>query len=134
VAAPGLLAAALDKYGPERIAVALDARDGKVQVRGWQENSGLETTVLAQELSKTGLSTIIYTNIRRDGTGQGIDLSTTQDLRAQTGLEVIASGGVSSLEDIRQVRAAGLNGVIVGRALYEGRIDLKEALIWAQHA
>ncbi len=134
VTSPEVLTAALGQYGPERIAVALDVREDMVQVRGWQETSGLEVSALAQQLAQTGLKTIIYTNIQRDGTGQGVDFSTAQSLAARTGLEVIASGGVSSLEDLQQVRSAGLSGVIVGRALYDGRIDLKEAVLWAQHA
>ncbi len=131
---PHVLAAALERYGPERVAVGLDARDGLVQVRGWQADSGLKATALAHELARIGLQTIIYTNIRRDGTGLGVDLSAARELADLTGLEVIASGGAGSLEDIRQVRLAGLSGVIVGRALYDGRIDLKEALTWAAHA
>ena len=131
VKSPTILTTALEQYGPERVAVALDVRDGWVQVRGWQEASAFEVASLAQELSKTGLRTLIYTNIQRDGTGQGVDFSTAHHLAALTGLEVIASGGVNSLEDLRRARSAGLSGVIIGRALYDGRIDLKEALLWA---
>ncbi len=134
VQSTSVLAEALDRFGPERIAVALDGRDGLAQVRGWQETSGLEVAALAEKLSRTGLRTLIYTNVRRDGTGQGVDIATARDLASRTGLEVIASGGVSSLEDIRQVCSAGLQGLIIGRALYDGRIDLKEALSWLQHA
>ena len=134
IASPSFLATALEQFGPEQIAVSLDARAGQVQVRGWQADSGVSATTLAQELSKSGLRTVIYTNIQRDGTGQGIDLAGAQELAALTGLEVIASGGAASLDDVRLVRQAGLSGVIVGRALYDGRLDLKEALSWAQRA
>ncbi len=134
VQSPELLEVALEQFGPERLAAALDVREGQVLVRGWQADSGLEVSALAHRLSKTGLKTIIYTNIQQDGTGQGVDYRSARQLAVSTGLEVIASGGVSSLEDLKRVRSAGLAGVIIGRALYDGRIDLKEAVSWSQHA
>ncbi len=83
---------------------------------------------MGKELYDRGLRTVVFTNIARDGVGTGVDLASTRRLADATGLYVIASGGVASLNDVARVRTAGLSGVIIGRALYEGQIDLKEAL------
>jgi phosphoribosylformimino-5-aminoimidazole carboxamide ribotide isomerase len=83
-------------------------------------------------LVKAGLRTLIYTDIARDGVGSGVNVAATRELAEATGLEVIASGGVASLKDIRRVREANLPGVIIGRALYEGQIDLAQALAVAR--
>ncbi len=123
-----LVAEAITRFGSERIVVGLDARDGRVRVRGWVQDTRLAPQTIATRLKGHGLTTVVYTNIARDGVGGGVDLKSTCQLAAETGLDVIASGGVASLADIRAVQAAGLAGVIVGRALYEGQIDLAEAL------
>jgi phosphoribosylformimino-5-aminoimidazole carboxamide ribotide isomerase len=123
-----LVAAALTRHGRERIAVGLDTRAGRVRVRGWTEEAGITPLALAQALVEDGLRIMIYTDIARDGVGTGINVAASRELAEATGLQVIASGGVASLEDIRRVREAGLAGVIVGRALYESQIDLKQAL------
>jgi phosphoribosylformimino-5-aminoimidazole carboxamide ribotide isomerase len=125
---PKLVTAALARYGPERIVVGIDARAGRVRIRGWTEEAGTTPLALARTLVEAGLRIAIYTDIARDGVRTGVDVAATHKLAEVTGLEVIASGGVASLEDIRRVREAGLAGVIVGRALYEGQIDLKQAL------
>jgi phosphoribosylformimino-5-aminoimidazole carboxamide ribotide isomerase len=121
---PEIFEQALQRFGPERIVAGLDARDGLVQVRGWMESTALPTLELAQHLAKQGLSWMVFTDVARDGIGTGLNLSATVELAQATGLHVIASGGVSSLEDIEQTRAAGLAGVIVGRALYEGQLTI----------
>ena len=123
-----LVAQAIARFGAERIGVGLDVRDGRVRVRGWLQDAGLAPQTLATRLKRHGLTTVVYTNIARDGVGGGVDVTSTRQLAAASGLEVIASGGVASLADIRAVRTAGLAGVIIGRALYEGKIDLAEAI------
>lgn len=123
-----LLAKLLARYGPGRVAAGIDARDGRVRVRGWTEAAGVTPMGLARQLAEAGLRTAIYTDIARDGAGTGVNVAAARRLADASGLEVIAAGGVASLDDIRRVRAAGVAGVIVGRALYEGQIDLGRAL------
>ena len=125
---PELVAGAIRKFGPERIAAGIDARDGLVRVRGWREDSGLPAADLALKLKETGVRTIIFTDIRRDGLGSGLNIDATRALAEATGLDVIASGGVHTIEDVTAAREAGLAGTIIGRALYEGTIDLGIAL------
>jgi phosphoribosylformimino-5-aminoimidazole carboxamide ribotide isomerase len=119
---------ALQKFGVERIAVGIDARDGLVYVRGWTDNSGIPALDLAIQMRTLGLRTIIFTDIGRDGLGRGLNISATRELAEGSGLEVIASGGVHTLKDVLAAREANLSGVIIGRALYEGTIELKGAL------
>jgi len=125
---PDLVALALELYGAERIGAALDAQDGLIKTRGWQEASGIPAVELGRTLAQAGLEIVIYTDITRDGTGRGANIPACQALQQAAGLRVIASGGVHSLEDIFQARQAGLAGVIVGRALYQGSFTLEEAL------
>jgi len=130
---PELIAAALEIYGEERIAVGIDVRDGLVRVRGWQENSGMSATGLALQMKNIGLHTAIFTDVSRDGMGSGLDVLSTRELAEASGLAVIASGGVRALEDVIAAKQASLAGVIIGRALYDGTIDLPEAIRIAQH-
>lgn len=125
---PDVVADALKKFGAEKIAVGIDARDGLVRVRGWKDSSGISATDLALHTRTLGLRTVIFTDIRRDGLGSGLNIPTTRALADVSGLDVIASGGVHTLEDVTAARDANLAGVIVGRALYEGTIDLKAAI------
>jgi len=116
---------------PERIWVGLDARQGYVATRGWLETSTVLATDLAQQMAAVGVAGFIYTDIQRDGTLQGPNLEALRQLLAATDRPVIASGGVSSLTDILSLFALhphGLSGAIVGKALYTGAVDLKEAL------
>ena len=124
---PAMLAAALGVASPERLAVGLDARDGLVAIRGWTESSGLRVADLAMDVVGLGITTLIYTDVARDGMLQGPDVAGAQALQVG-GARVVASGGVATLDDLRRVGEAGLAGAIVGRALYEGRIALGEAL------
>jgi phosphoribosylformimino-5-aminoimidazole carboxamide ribotide isomerase len=124
---PGFLAAVAAEVPAERLAVGVDTRDGQVAVRGWTETSTLTTTELTSRALDSGISTLIYTDVARDGMLEGPDIPGAQALQRQ-GARVIASGGVSSLDDLRRIAAAGLAGAIVGRALYEGRFDLPGAL------
>jgi phosphoribosylformimino-5-aminoimidazole carboxamide ribotide isomerase len=123
-----VVADAIRKFGVEQIAAGIDARDGLVRVRGWQDNSGIPSIDLALQMQTLGLRTVIFTDVSRDGLGSGLNIASTRELADASGLEVIASGGVHTLEDVIAARAANLAGVIIGRALYEGTIDLKEAL------
>jgi phosphoribosylformimino-5-aminoimidazole carboxamide ribotide isomerase len=126
---PDVVADALARFGAERIALGIDARDGLVRVRGWKENSGISATELARQMQTVGLRTVIFTDVSRDGLGSGLNIVVTKELADVSGLDVIASGGVHTIEDVRAAQEAGLAGVIIGRALYEGTIDLRSALI-----
>jgi phosphoribosylformimino-5-aminoimidazole carboxamide ribotide isomerase len=123
----GFLAAAAAAVTAERLAAGVDARAGRVTVRGWTETSTLTTADLAERALSAGIATLIYTDVARDGMLEGPDVTGALALQAQ-GAAVIASGGVSSLDDLRRIAEAGLAGAIVGRALYEGRFDLPQAL------
>ena len=125
---PEIVGEAIQTFGSEKIAAGIDVRDGLVRVRGWKEDSGLPAADLALQLKKTGVQTIIFTDIRRDGLGSGLNIAATRALAEAAGLDVIASGGVHTIEDVTAAREAGLAGTIIGRALYEGTIDIKQAL------
>ena len=125
---PGLVDWALRAYGPERVAVGIDAREGQVRLRGWTAEAALSATELGQRLRQQGVVWCVFTDVVRDGLGTGVNLSATAELARATGLRVIASGGAATTADVNAARAAGLAGIILGRALYEGRIDLKKAL------
>ncbi len=124
---PALVGELLARHGPDRLAVGIDAKEGQVAVRGWTEVFDLTALQLAERVFAQGARTVIYTDVARDGMLTGPDVAGARAL-ADLGLSVIASGGVSSLDDLRAVRAAGLAGAIIGRALYEGRFTLPEAL------
>jgi phosphoribosylformimino-5-aminoimidazole carboxamide ribotide isomerase len=125
---PGLVRAAARAH-PGRIAVGIDARDGLVAVEGWAETTQMTALDLARAFEDAGVAAIIYTDIERDGAMQGPNLAATAALAQAVSVPVIASGGVSSLDDLRALRDCGvaLDGVISGRALYDGRIDLAAA-------
>lgn len=131
VEAPTQLEEAIRSFGADRIAVALDARDGVVQIHGWQEDSRLSAVALGRRVRELGVSTVIHTDIRRDGVLSGANVAASKDLAAACGLKVIVSGGVASLEDVRSAVSAysvGVCGIIIGRALYEGKVDLETAI------
>lgn len=125
---PDLLFQALEEFGPDRVVLGIDARDGLVRVGGWEKTTEVTPILLANHFVDRGLKTVIYTNVQRDGMQTGVDIESTKELSSATGLEVIASGGVGSLEDIRKVKEAGLPGVVVGKALYEKNFTLSEAI------
>ena len=124
---PSLMRELLDQYGG-RLAVAIDARDGEVVIRGWTEGTGRRALDLAGELARMGVRRVVYTDVGRDGTFTGADTAGAARLAQDMGLPVIASGGVGGLEHIAAAVAARLDGLVVGRALYEGRLDLEEAI------
>ncbi|HKL05906.1 MAG TPA: 1-(5-phosphoribosyl)-5-[(5-phosphoribosylamino)methylideneamino]imidazole-4-carboxamide isomerase [Roseovarius sp.] len=115
---------------PGQVAVGIDARKGMVATKGWAEETDVTATDLAQSFEDAGVAAIIYTDINRDGAMQGPNIAETAALANAVSIPVIASGGVSSIDDLKALKACGapLNGAISGRALYDGAIDLKEAL------
>ena len=125
---PAVVADALTRFGAVQIAVGIDARDGLVRVRGWKDNSGVSAHDLALQMRGLGLRTVIFTDVSRDGLGSGLNIPSTRELAERSGLDVIASGGVHTIDDVIAAKEAGLAGSIIGRALYDGTVDLKEAL------
>ena len=116
---------------PDRVILGVDAKAGKVALQGWNEIISLEAKDLIKEFEGIGISAIIFTDIERDGMGTGLNFDSTKTLAHSTSIPVIASGGVSRIEDIEhllELEADGVIGVIVGRALYTGRLDLEEAI------
>ena len=122
-----LLAESVQKYG-EKIAVGADLRDGRVAIRGWREDSGLTAEDFLRKVEALGVRTVICTDISRDGAMRGANAELYERLQREFGLELIASGGVSSLEDVARLRALGLYGAIIGKAYYTGDIALREAV------
>jgi len=118
----------LDQFGPEKIIAGVDAKDGMVAVSGWEEVSSVSALDLCLKLKSFGTAHVIYTDISRDGMMQGPNVEATRKLTEASGLDVIASGGVSCMEDLKALRNAGIGGVIIGKALYEGTVDLAEAV------
>lgn len=124
---PDLVKEACAAY-PGRIAVGIDAKNGKVALRGWVSTADMTAAELALQMKSFGVTTIIYTDISRDGMMQGPNVPATQKLVEETGMEIIGSGGVSCLGDLADFRAAGCAGAILGKALYENAFTLEEAL------
>ena len=124
---PTFLRAAVDAYG-EQIAVGVDVRDGYVAVKGWTEKSALHFMDFCQEMEHTGVKTLICTDISRDGAMRGTNREMYRQLSETLGLQITASGGVSTMEDIESLRQMNLYGAIIGKAYYTGDIDLKKAI------
>ena len=127
---PALVKDAARAY-PGRVAVGLDARDGKVAVQGWAETSELAVLEIARRFEDAGVAAIIHTDVKRDGMLEGLNLDATIVLAEQVAIPVIASGGLASIEDVRALLAPPaqkIAGAVVGRALYDGRLDAAEAL------
>lgn len=131
---PEIVGNALARFGEERIAVGIDARDGIVRVRGWKDTSGISAIELTLQMRLLGVRSVIHTDIGKDGLSSGLNIPATCELSDVSGLDVIASGGVYTMDDVLAARDAKLAGVIIGRALYEGAIDLKEMLRGAANA
>jgi phosphoribosylformimino-5-aminoimidazole carboxamide ribotide isomerase len=137
---PEILAESLKRW-PDALVVAIDARGGVVAVRGWVDRSGVSALDLAGRVKEIGVERVIYTDVARDGTFRGVNVEETETLARRSGLKVIASGGVTALADVRELwerRQSGIEGVILGRALYEGRLDFRnitsEIASWRNHA
>ncbi len=119
--------AAVSKHG-EKIAVGVDIKDGKVAIKGWTEKSAFDAFDFCRELQKIGVRTIICTDVSKDGAMQGTNRALYGELSKELNIDIIASGGVSTIEDIKALRALNLYGAIIGKAYYTGAIDLREAI------
>jgi len=128
---PSLVQEVLTRYGAERVALAIDARDGQIATHGWQQLSEITANTLALQMKALGVTRVVYTDITRDGMLTGVNAAACAALAIESGLAVIASGGVASLEDVHRVKEvadSGVEGLIIGKALYAGEIDLSTAL------
>lgn len=115
-------------FGEEAIVAGVDAKDGMVAVEGWEKVSSLTARDLCLTMKEYGVRHIVYTDISRDGMLSGPNVEATRKLTEETGLDIIASGGVSCMEDLKCLHEAGIRGAVIGKALYENRIDLAEAV------
>ncbi len=129
---PQVVEEAVRRWGTERVCVALDARDGKIATHGWQQTAELTPAALGRAMAKLGVRHALFTDVRRDGSLEGSNVAATIALARETGLAVIASGGVQRVEEIRELRAGGAAGVVVGMALYRGELALAAALAAAE--
>ncbi len=124
---PELVREAVKLYG-DKIAVGIDAKNGMVAISGWEEISSVKAVDLCHEMKKYGVNTVIYTDISKDGMMSGPNIHATKELIDKTGMNIIASGGVSHMRDIENVMNINAAGVIIGKALYNGALDLKEVI------
>jgi phosphoribosylformimino-5-aminoimidazole carboxamide ribotide isomerase len=131
VRAPEVLAEALEKFGGERVQLGVDARDGKVSVQGWNEDTALEAIEFARGWKARGVERVIFTDISRDGMMQGPNIAATREFVTGAGLKVTASGGVSCPADLTRLAALeplGVDRAIVGKAIYEGAVRVEEVV------
>lgn len=131
---PDLVSSVCSRFG-EAVVVGIDARDGKVAIEGWGVTSERNALDLAVEMKELGVKRIIYTDISRDGTLKGPNVEAVREMAVQTGLRVIASGGISTLEDLKSIKKlehVGVEGVIIGKSLYAGRVRLEDAMSLAE--
>ncbi|GIW38867.1 MAG: 1-(5-phosphoribosyl)-5-[(5-phosphoribosylamino)methylideneamino]imidazole-4-carboxamide isomerase [Meiothermus ruber] len=126
VKAPEVLGQMLREFGPERVVVSLDARGLEVVVSGWAEGTALRVQDISQRIWEMGVRTLIYTDVRRDGTLAGLDLEVVREVRAAWPGFLIAGGGIASDADLEGLQTLGVEGAITGKAIYEGRIDLRK--------
>lgn len=122
-----LLKELVEKY-KEKIVVSIDAKDGKVATEGWEEVSSVDSLQLCKELEEIGVKTIVYTDISKDGMMIGPTFHIYEKLSKETNLDIIASGGVTTIDDVKKLNSMNLYGAIIGKALYENKIELKEVL------
>lgn len=125
---PGFVKEAINIFGADRIIIGIDAKDGLVAIEGWGTVSNHQAVSFALEMKKYGIHTIVYTDISKDGMLQGPNIEHTKEMVDATGLQIIASGGVSSMKDLEMLQEIGVYGVIIGKALYENKIELKQAV------
>ena len=131
---PAFIRQLIEEFGPERIVAGIDARDGMAAVDGWETLSARPALELCLQMRDCGVRHIVYTDISRDGMLTGPNVEATRRLTEATGLDIIASGGISSMEDLQQLQENGIRGAIIGKALYEKRIDLRQAVLRFQNA
>ena len=123
-----LLKELIEKYKAEKIVVSIDAKNGKVATHGWEKVSDIDSVDLCKELEQIGVKTIVYTDISKDGMLEGPNFDIYKELSQKTSLDIIASGGVTSIDDVKRLLDMNMYGAIIGKALYDNRIDLKEVL------
>ena len=128
VSNPEFVRAAVEKYGAERVAVGIDTQNGHVKTAGWVEDSGMDYLEFAKQMESIGVKKIIFTDIETDGTLSGPSMARLNALKQTVGCDVIASGGVSNNQDIRDLAGAGFYGAIIGKAYYAGTVDLAQAV------
>ncbi len=126
---PDFIKQAIERFGADRIVVGVDAKDGLVAIEGWEKISDRTALGMAVAMKEMGVKTIVYTDISKDGMLSGPNIEQTKLLSDKTGIDIIASGGMSCMQDLENVCTAGIHGAIMGKALYEGKIDLKEAVL-----
>lgn len=119
---------AVKRFGADRIVVGVDAKNGMVAIEGWEKVSDKSALSMCLSMKEMGVKNIVYTDISKDGMLMGPNVAMTQELTDKTGMNIIASGGVSSMEDLRNLNAAGIKGAIIGKAIYENRVNIKEAV------
>ncbi len=127
---PEFIGELIERFGADHIVVGVDAKNGMVAVEGWEKVSDLSALDLCMKMKGFGAEHIVYTDISRDGTLTGPNVEYTKELTEHTGLDIIASGGVSGMDDLVRLEACGIRGAIIGKALYENRINLAEAVAW----
>lgn len=135
VSSPDFIKQLLEEFGPDRIVIGIDAKDGMVAIEGWVTSSSLSALDFGKEMKSLGVKTTVFTDISRDGLLQGPNLDSTKEMAVQTGLDIIASGGVSSIQNIIELKtmeSLGVTGAIIGKAFYDGKLSLPEALNAAQ--
>ena len=118
----------IEKYGNDKIVVSIDAKNGKVATHGWEKVSDIDSVDLCKELEQIGVKTIVYTDISKDGMLEGPNFDIYKELSQKTSLDIIASGGVTSIDDIKKLRDMNMYGAIIGKALYDKKLDLKEVI------
>ena len=123
-----LLKELIEKYKADKIVVSIDAKNGKVATHGWEKVSDIDSVDLCKELEQIGVKTIVYTDISKDGMLEGPNFDIYKELSQKTSLDIIASGGVTSIDDVKRLLDMNMYGAIIGKALYDNRIDLKEVL------
>ena len=125
---PDFIREAIEKFGAEHIVVGVDAKDGYVAIEGWEKLSDQTALSMALAMKDMGVKTIVYTDISKDGMLLGPNIEQTKLLSDKTGIDIIASGGVSCMEDLQRINEAGIHGAIIGKAIYEKKVILKDAV------
>lgn len=125
---PAFIKEAISMFGTDRVVIGIDAKNGMVAIEGWEKVSSYNAVTLALNMKELGVKTIVYTDIAKDGMLQGPNVECTKEMVDATGLDIIASGGVSSLKDLELINQVHVHGAIIGKALYENRFDLEEAI------
>lgn len=125
---PEIVKQAVQTFGADKIVVGIDAKNGNVAIAGWEEVSNVSALELCLKMKEYGVKTIIYTDIAKDGMMSGVNVSSTKELVEKTGMNIIASGGISNMQDLQNVQDIKAQGVIVGKALYQGALELEEII------